>query len=204
MLKCILPLIRTLICTLTAQVRLYRGDEICSSYNHEDVFGEAQLEREVDEKPMILPFQDIDGRGITSVLRDIMEYHIIRLRTGFLNRRQANFKNVWDAYQSELALEELLFGRPLNTSDHELSKVSTIYPFLYLLCCKICFFMNITCNQKMFLIQGPGDVFHELEVSHEAKGIPGSFQSLQHRIPLASPLQLDNVRDKHGSVGETL
>lgn len=90
---------------------------------------------------MILPFQDIDGRGITSVLRDIMEYHIIRLRTGFLNRRQANFKNVWDAYQSELALEELLFGRPLNTSDHELSKVSTICPFLYLLCCKICFFL---------------------------------------------------------------
>lgn len=73
---------------------------------------------------MILPFQDVEGRGLLTVVCPVIEYHVNRLSNIYKTKRgRGDFDDAWRCYQSELALEELLYGRPLSPADSQLSQI---------------------------------------------------------------------------------
>lgn len=77
----------------------------------------------IAERPILVPFKDtVHGEGLLKVLRKVIGYLTDTLREEYYTSEGvASFDASWKAFQSELALEELFYGRPLSPLDFQLS-----------------------------------------------------------------------------------
>lgn len=78
-----------------------------------DFFNQNALHQLLMQKPMLVPFKDnAHGLDLRHVLNPVATHLTNTLETLFQNSHgQGGYKNSWTAFQMELALEEIFFGR---------------------------------------------------------------------------------------------
>ncbi|CAK6984859.1 uncharacterized protein LOC120555326 [Scomber scombrus] len=77
----------------------------------------------IAERPILVPFKNtVSGEGLLPVLRKVIQYLTDTLKQEYYTSEGvARFDASWKAFQCELALEELFYGRPLSPLDFQLS-----------------------------------------------------------------------------------
>lgn len=72
--------------------------------------------------PMIIPFFRSGDNGIEAVLYQVLMYLLNTVNKMFvLYAAKGGFEGSWEAYQIELAFEEIFYGHPLSAADRQMS-----------------------------------------------------------------------------------
>ena len=84
----------------------------------EDGINLPALEKLFETCPVVLPFVDTESCKIVSVIHDSLDFMVSGLTGLYLTHRgKGGFDAAWQAFQFELACEEVLYGRPLSNFD---------------------------------------------------------------------------------------
>lgn len=91
-------------------------------YSAENYINTLALESLLSKYPVMLPFQTYGENNLVGILKEILEYVHSSL-SGLLHdsANKGGFVPSWQAYQLELAFEELAFGHPLSVFDRPYS-----------------------------------------------------------------------------------
>lgn len=90
----------------------------------EHSFDYGSLWDELLSRSLLVPFQDMRGRGLITILKNVLDHHVgVLTQTHHSSSGRGGFDDAWRAYQSELALEEILYGHPLSPQDHHMTKI---------------------------------------------------------------------------------
>lgn len=86
-------------------------------------FNADALGRELRKEAIVVPFVQT-GASFKEAYTDVLDWHLTRLHT-ILHAREGKggYLETWKAFQSELALEEVFYGRPLALEDTQLSSI---------------------------------------------------------------------------------
>ncbi|CAJ1059928.1 hypothetical protein ROHU_001960 [Xyrichtys novacula] len=87
-------------------------------------FNEERLWEELENKPLLLPYAHVQGKGLMTVVHGVMGHLLQTLREVYANSKGAGgFQAAWTAFQAELGLEEMVYGRPLSRPSDQLSQI---------------------------------------------------------------------------------
>lgn len=88
----------------------------------EDYFDLDNLNILFQQRALLIPFADVGETGLPKIIQDVLS-HLLRILERVYRESQgiAPYDATWKAYQAELALEEIIFGRPLSPLDYQLS-----------------------------------------------------------------------------------
>ncbi|CAM4652162.1 unnamed protein product [Leuciscus chuanchicus] len=87
-----------------------------------DFFTQPMISQLLETVPMLVPFRNTDGSGLSSVVNSVSTYLSGALHDVLHQARGlGGYENSWSAFQLELACEELFFGRPLCRSSRQFS-----------------------------------------------------------------------------------
>nr|XP_057920129.1 uncharacterized protein LOC131112030 [Doryrhamphus excisus]XP_057920130.1 uncharacterized protein LOC131112030 [Doryrhamphus excisus] len=112
----------TLCCRLE-QVRLFCNNHCQSVINPDKFFSYEYLRGLLMKEPMLIPYvATADGRTLRTMITGVLRHLTDLLKTTYdMSHNQASFQHSWQAYQAELVLEEIIYGRCLSTHDRQLS-----------------------------------------------------------------------------------
>lgn len=106
------------------QVCLFRRDNLPCILEAEHSFDYGSLWDELLSRSLLVPFQDIRGRGLITILKNVLDHHVgVLTQTHHSSSGRGGIDDAWRAYQSELALEEILYSHPLSPQDHHMTKI---------------------------------------------------------------------------------
>lgn len=112
-------------CPIKARIdAVFRFTDHCPVYVSPEVFfAEEVLDTMLEGSPMIIPFKaDESGQGLGKFLSCVTEQLVRRLREVFdQSAGLGGYRSSWTAYQYELALEQIFFGRSISPSSRPYS-----------------------------------------------------------------------------------
>lgn len=74
------------------------------------------------QQTLLIPFAAIDDISLPHIIREVLSHLLTVLVEAYDGSKGvARYDATWKAYQAELALEEIICGRPISESDYQLS-----------------------------------------------------------------------------------
>lgn len=104
-------------------VLMFSGTDIPAVLASRRFFNEPALMQLLKDEAMLLPFKEMNGRGIRQIHKAVVDYMVDTL-TAKCNqgKRKGGYDNSWLAFQLELALEEHFHGQPRSVLDRGYSR----------------------------------------------------------------------------------